>query len=566
MMTKNKEINYQIISLGSACMTRAFLAQANLISTKKTGRKSMIFDLMPNPTSAIIKCLRDNFDSYFDDFAFEYLASHHQSYWHNKKYDVYYVHDRDCKNNFNKFKKRYQARINNFTEALYSSQFTYFIHYPFGLEDATEDINNLYKIIKDKREKKPFKLIIWDVLDNIKQELNPEISIIREFHPRKIAEDWWNPEFWNDDAIKWKENLIKKTKQEIEKNGHDIEYFYNTESVQTGIFFNEKILKIAKNIFKIINDHDNNRKIMKFLGLTIPLRKLHPFEYSDVIVKLDGRMGNQMFQWAFIRAFEQKRDILPLIDDSKETIKLTPFKMMKDIKIKKKPLWNIILRKIIIFRNLRNKITELKYTLPLIKEENNNYTPKLFTVETPAYIFGYFQCEKYFENVREQLLKDFELTKPLNNKNKKMLNKIKNTESVSIHFRRGDYTKTRVAQYLGMCSTEYYKNAVKVIADKLDKKTTLFVFSDDMKWVKENVEFDFDTVYVDINSGKQGYFDLELMKNCKHNIISNSSFSWMGAWLNDNPNKIVVAPTPWHNSDTINSDDIVPDSWIKLKK
>ena len=177
---------------------------------------------------------------------------------------------------------------------------------------------------------------------------------------------------------------------------------------------------------------------------------------------------------------------------------------------------------------------------------------------------GYFQTEKYFTNIREQLLKDFELNLPLNNANKEVLEKIKSTEAVAVHFRRGDYTKKRVADKYGSCSVEYYKNAVKLIAEKTGKNLTVFVFSDDINWVKQNAKFDCETVYVDINSGKQGYFDLELMKNCKHNVIANSSFSWWGAWLNQNPEKVVVAPKTWMK--VLDNDyDIIPESWLRIE-
>ena len=285
---------------------------------------------------------------------------------------------------------------------------------------------------------------------------------------------------------------------------------------------------------------------------------------NEVILKLDGRMANQMFEWAFARAFEAKNGILPLIDNSKETLKLNHFAMFKELKAIKQPFWNKFLRKVIIFRNLRNRITELKFDIPTYSEPDD-FDENMFNIKAPAYIKGYFQNEKYFNDVREILIKDFKLTAKLNRANKKMLEMIKNTESVAVHFRRGDYTKKRVADYFGACSVEYYQKAVKTVADKLDKKPTLFIFSDDINWVRQNVNFDYETVYVDINSGKKGFFDMELMKNCRHNIIANSSFSWMSAWLNENPDKIVVAPTPWTNDGTKNR-EIVPENWIKLEK
>lgn len=285
---------------------------------------------------------------------------------------------------------------------------------------------------------------------------------------------------------------------------------------------------------------------------------------NEVILKLDGRMANQMFEWAFARAFEAKNGILPLIDNSKETLKLNHFAMFKELKTIKQPFWNKFLRKVIIFRNLRNRITELKFDIPTYSEPDD-FDENMFNIKAPAYIKGYFQNEKYFNDVRELLIKDFKLTAKLNQANKKMLEMIKNTESVAVHFRRGDYTKKRVADYFGVCSVEYYQKAVKTVADKLDKKPTLFIFSDDINWVRQNVNFDYETVYVDINSGKKGFFDMELMKNCRHNIIANSSFSWMSAWLNENPDKIIVAPTPWTNDETKNR-EIVPENWIKLEK
>ena len=281
---------------------------------------------------------------------------------------------------------------------------------------------------------------------------------------------------------------------------------------------------------------------------------------NQLIIKLDGRMANQMFQWALARAYEAKNGILPLIDDSKETLKLGCFQLIDTLKTVKKPLWNKILRKTIPFRNLRNKWTELKFDLPKIKEEAfSKYTPEILEVKAPAYIQGFFQTEKYFVDVREQLLKDFTLNKNLNNANRKMLEKIESTNSVSVHFRRGDYLKARVANSIGNIKEQYYKDAVKLVSEKIDKDITLFIFSDDINWVKNNVEFGCDTVYVDINSAKQGYFDLELMKNCKHNIIANSSFSWWGAWLNTNKDKVVVAPTPIRPNGI--DYDFIPESW-----
>ena len=287
---------------------------------------------------------------------------------------------------------------------------------------------------------------------------------------------------------------------------------------------------------------------------------------DEVIVRFDGRMGNQMFQWAFARAYEAKNGIMPIFDDSYETLKLQPFNLIKQIKTVKKPFFNKVLRKIIPFHNLRNRVTELSFDMPKPKEEiHYKYYPELLEQKAPVYFHGYFQSEKYFKDLRETLKEDFQLIFKLNDKNKKMLEKINNTESVSVHFRRGDCLKARVANRRGNCNNDYIFDAIEYISQNTDKPLTLFVFSDDIKWVKNNIKFEQDTIYVDINSDKKGWFDLELMKNCKHNIIVNSSFSWWGAWLNENPDKIVVAPNPYGKYYNFNSYDVVPESWHKCE-
>jgi hypothetical protein len=89
----------------------------------------------------------------------------------------------------------------------------------------------------------------------------------------------------------------------------------------------------------------------------------------------------------------------------------------------------------------------------------------------------------------------------------------------------------------------------------------LFIFSDDMEWVKQNMKFDMSVTYIEHNSSKNSYIDMQLMAMCKHNITANSSFSWWGAWLNRNENKVVVAPKNWFADKTIEILDLIPSGW-----
>jgi hypothetical protein len=110
---------------------------------------------------------------------------------------------------------------------------------------------------------------------------------------------------------------------------------------------------------------------------------------------------------------------------------------------------------------------------------------------------------------------------------------------------------------------EYYNKALEIVENKINNPV-YFVFSDDMEWVKANFSTKQETIFIDFNDASTNFEDLKLMTSCKHNIIANSSFSWWGAWLNKNPDKIVIAPKRWFNDDSINTNDIIPTNWVKI--
>lgn len=300
--------------------------------------------------------------------------------------------------------------------------------------------------------------------------------------------------------------------------------------------------------------------------LKVPTETDPIYQTDKIIIESQGRMANQMFCWAFAKSLSKKSGIDFLIDDSANTQKLSAFNCFDEYKkhqVKKCP-FKQLLRFLIPIRTLRNKISKENFKMPQITEKDfTKFQPELLQIQEPSYISGFYQSENYFSDIKEDLLNDFSLKTPLNKDNKKLLEQIKNSESISLHFRRGDYIKKRNAEKYGSCSVDYYKNAIQTIKEKTNKNLTLFVFSDDINWVKNNIKFEEETIYVNINNSNQGYFDLELMKNCKHNIIANSSFSWWGAWLNENPEKIVIAPKKWLAQDNF-SNDIIPENWIKI--
>ncbi len=148
-----------------------------------------------------------------------------------------------------------------------------------------------------------------------------------------------------------------------------------------------------------------------------------------------------------------------------------------------------------------------------------------------------------------------------NEENQSMLDKIKSLNAISLHVRRGDYVN--LTHIHGLCDLNYYKRTIDYIASRV-QNPHFFVFSDDIPWVRENLKIEYPFDVVDINDGKTAFCDIWLMKHCQHNIIANSSFSYWGAWLNENPDKFVVAPQIWFVENNDSFKDIVPKGWIRL--
>jgi hypothetical protein len=222
------------------------------------------------------------------------------------------------------------------------------------------------------------------------------------------------------------------------------------------------------------------------------------------------------------------------------------------------------------------KSRTFKYYRRLQKIYSEYFTRKLFKIirevspaefypnfKSSCYPFlvyeGFWQSELYFSKYRAELLKIFLFDeKKLNANTLKLLADINEKNSVAVHIRRGDYLNNK--ELSGICSKTYYENAIAKIKEKI-KDPVFYFFSDDPSWVKKNFSF---AKYhlIDFNRGKDSWQDMYLMSKCKNNIIANSSFSWWGAWLNINPDKIIIAPSDWFK--TIPDKDIVPENWIKI--
>lgn len=287
-----------------------------------------------------------------------------------------------------------------------------------------------------------------------------------------------------------------------------------------------------------------------------------------IIVNLKGGMGNQLFQYALGRHLsllnetELKLDIdglarANITGDIYRPFEIDAFNIKNTIATASE-----VRRLKYPFGLLSKALRWLKFKLS--KDKNTVFNPKVFSWGDDIFLDGYWQSPKFFESIRDVLISELTLKSEMSTAATDFARQIQETEAVSIHIRRGDYIKNpRVQTEFGVCTTNYYLSAV----DYLNQHTsspTYFVFSDDIDWVKENLPLPKTTIFV---KGKEvtTVEELVLMSMCKHNIIANSTFSWWGAWLNTNLNKIVVTPTPWWDKRTYDK-NLILESWIKLPK
>ena len=201
----------------------------------------------------------------------------------------------------------------------------------------------------------------------------------------------------------------------------------------------------------------------------------------------------------------------------------------------------------------------------ILKEDDISSSDKNIAFKTSdVVLWGFWQSEKYFEDVVDDVRAAFTFRDPLNKAAALFAQDIHTSESVAIHVRRGDYLLGKYKKLYGITDVDYYNRAIANIGDSV-KDPHFFVFSDDIDWCKENIKTPYVTTYMDAaSSGPKSSYHLQLMSLCKHNIIANSSFSWWGAWLNKNPQKIVIAPKQWHVGMSIEENDVTPANWIKL--
>jgi len=298
-----------------------------------------------------------------------------------------------------------------------------------------------------------------------------------------------------------------------------------------------------------------------------------------IIINLMGGLGNQMFQYASAKHLSIIHNT-PLKIDASNFRKLTknrehvfqldcfnisaPQASETEISMYKpsESRGRKFMRR--VKKTLKLPVVDMTSPYLYSEPDESNFKPDFFGLGPDRYLIGYFNSYKYFAPIRDILIEEYAPREDIGEKAREMIHRIENANSVSIHIRRGDYIDDPDVRKSieGIITDRYYKNAIEALADRITDPH-FFVFSNDMNWVRAHFRIPFKVTCVDINPPHRGFEDLWIMSKCRHNITAGgSTFSWWGAYLNRNADKIVVrtgkiSKDPQYN----HPEDYFPPEW-----
>ncbi|MBK9328469.1 MAG: alpha-1,2-fucosyltransferase [Sphingobacteriales bacterium] len=287
-----------------------------------------------------------------------------------------------------------------------------------------------------------------------------------------------------------------------------------------------------------------------------------------IVVRLMGGLGNQLFQYAAGRHLAHLNNADLYLDISK-----------LNLSGEGRPLWKYELgsfnvkcsladeRMLHDFHGTGFSVKERVITQLISFGKNKKYTSNQYGFDTHFlelkgnyYVRGYFLSEKYFKEIADIIRDEITIKQDFKPMDDRLISQIKNSKSIAIHIRRGDYIRNLSSMDAhGLCSKDYYTKAIEWIKSELGEEVHFYLFTDDEAWVRKEMIWDINSTLI---SNKSTVEDFYLMSLCKHNIIANSTFSWWSAWLNTNPDKIVIIPKHWTTNVKTEEIDLIPKRWI----
>jgi hypothetical protein len=275
---------------------------------------------------------------------------------------------------------------------------------------------------------------------------------------------------------------------------------------------------------------------------------------GKIIARVWGGLGNQLFMYAAAKRlalFNEvpfKLDIISgyLDDKFKRQCCLQHFNINEKIASPWESyasMWGHRRRKI---ERKINRHIPFHYKSYIRQDKSFESRLLRLRVARRLYLHGYWQDERYFNDIEKLIRDSFMITTPHDDENIKWARRISESNAVCLHARR--------IKYKFALPPEYYDKAIKYLAQRISNPH-FFCFSDYPEWIFKNLSIDYPFTVIDHNKEDRNYEDLWLMTKCKHFVVANSSFSWWGAWLNPDPDKIVIAPAAW------GYDTAVPEGW-----
>lgn len=294
-------------------------------------------------------------------------------------------------------------------------------------------------------------------------------------------------------------------------------------------------------------------------------------DQTPVITRLQGGVGNQLYQYAIGRAVASRLE-RPLLIDART---IRPEAPVRQYALSAFRIRGVLVSGSIAFCTRWVGSVRLggafQATFPparrfrYLRDREEGFDPKVFAMHPgPIVLHGYWQSYRYFEDIAPLLRADLEFHVTPDVENARWIAHIESVEAVCVHVRRGDYVSNpNFAATLGSCTPEYYRRGVAAIL-KRSKRPEFFVFSDDPAWARGNLRLPGRTHILEHNLRRSDVDDMRLMSHCRHFIIANSSFSWWAAWLSRRPGKSVIAPARWFVQDKTPSVDRIPPDWVRV--
>jgi len=276
-----------------------------------------------------------------------------------------------------------------------------------------------------------------------------------------------------------------------------------------------------------------------------------------IVVRLSSGFGNQLFQYTFALYLQAHYQDTVYLDMSwfkyRSTYRESAIDIISNLPVisDKKIYYN--------YKSIRYHIKKILFNLNPSVRRINEANLSFPSNDKFLYFDGYWQTDKYVKQIMDHT-EYFQPKEPMPDFIGDYCDDFQKTYAISLHVRRGDFFSTDFVHRFGACTPDYYERAICRLTKGLDD-FTLYVFSDDPEWVKIHIKLPSNSIFIR-NEAINPYWYVSLMSKCRDNIISNSSFSWWGAYLNNNPQKKVVAPDKWLLGE---ESTIALENWIKIQ-